>query len=229
MNAYAEHEAGSPRSHMTGSDQTPDSSGANSPSSSPRPRPEHEPTDSRTGSVELICGCMFTGKTEELLRRIRAEPPGAAMVIKHARDNRYSTDRVVSHGQDSHPAVTVRQAADIPTLLTADHHLVAIDEGHFFDADLPEVCARLAAGGRRVIVTALDTNSWGRPFPQVEALKRAADTTLLKTAPCARCGGEATRTQRLTPIVSGNIIGGPESFEPRCLRCWSPPPEPTVD
>ena len=172
---------------------------------------------------------MFSGKTTELLRRIRQEPPGAAAVFKHCRDNRYSDHEVVAHGRDRVAAVPVRQAAYILPLVTLAHRLVAIDEGHFFDAALPQVCVTLARRGLGVAVTALDLNSWGKPFEVTKALGQVADDYLVRTACCARCGRPATRTQRLTPIIAGNIVGGPESFEPRCLDCWSPPPEESVD
>ncbi len=183
----------------------------------------------RRGSVELICGCMFSGKTTELLRRIRECAPGEVMVIKHGRDDRYGTERVVTHGQDSYPALVVRTAEEIPERVTDRHRVVAVDEGHFFDQGLPGICETLARRGHRVMVTALDLNSWGHPFAVIEALKGVADDCLLTSARCPQCGGPATRTQRLTPIVAGKIVGGPEAFEPRCVQCWSPPPEASVD
>jgi thymidine kinase len=106
---------------------------------------------------------------------------------------------------------------------------VAIDEGHFFDAELPEVCSELARRGLEVAVASLDLNSWGQSFAVIARLKQVADHCLVKTAVCVRCGRTATYTQRLTPIIDGNIVGGPESFEPRCRDCWSPPPEQSVD
>lgn len=187
------------------------------------------PDSVRSGSVELICGCMFSGKTTELLRRIRTFAPGEVAVIKHGRDDRYGTRRVVTHGQDSYPARVVRLASEIPERVTDRHRVVAVDEGHFFDDGLPDVCDSLARRGHRVMVTALDLNSWGQPFAVIEGLKAVADDCLLTSAKCPQCGDPATRTQRLTPIVGGKIVGGPEAFEPRCVKCWSPPPEPSVD
>ncbi|MCP4248672.1 MAG: thymidine kinase [bacterium] len=181
------------------------------------------------GGVTLICGCMFSGKTEELLRRIRRMPAAGVAVFKHGRDDRYDTARVVTHRQDGCQAVTVWRAAEIPPQVDSAHRLVAIDEGHFFDTELAGVCVALARSGRRVLVTALDQNSWGRPFAVVQALRRVAGAEILRTADCARCGRTATHTQRRTPIIAGRIVGGPEAFEPRCRACWSPPPEPSVD
>ena len=123
----------------------------------------------------------------------------------------------------------VWRAAEVPPLVDAGHRLVAIDEGHFFDTELADVCAALAGSGRRVLVAALDFNSWGRPFAVVQGLRRVAGAEMLRTAACARCGRTATHTQRRTPIIDGCIVGGSEDFEPRCRACWSPPPEPSVD
>lgn len=156
-------------------------------------------------------------------------PAGAAAIFKHHRDNRYAANEVVAHGRDRVAALAVGRATDILPKVTQGHRLVAIDEGHFFDDALVESCVVLARRGLQVVVTALDLNSWGMPFGVVERLRQAADECVLKTANCARCGQPATRTQRLTPIIAGQIIGGPESFEPRCLACWSPPPEKSVD
>ena len=183
----------------------------------------------RSGSLTVICGCMFSGKTAELLQRIRREPPGTVAVFKHGRDNRYRPSRVVTHAGDSWAATMVWRAVEIPAGLSEAHRLVAIDEGHFFDGELPEVCVQVAGSGRRVLVAALDLNSWGRPFPCIERLRRLANAELRKTTRCGRCGRTADHTQRLVPIIGGNIVGGPEAFEPRCRQCWSPPPEEPVD
>lgn len=179
--------------------------------------------------LTLICGCMFSGKTTEMLRRVRSLPVGGAVVFKHSKDRRYSPTHVVAHGSDRAPAVPVSSAAAIPLLISEEHRLIAIDEGHFFGSDLPEVAAALASSGRDVVVTALDLNSWGRPFRVVEELRTRAGQCLVLTTECRPCGGIATRTQRKTPIVDGQIIGGPEAFEPRCPKCWTAPPEPNVD
>ncbi|MCP4590623.1 MAG: thymidine kinase [bacterium] len=192
---------------------------------------ESRPADRapRTGRVELVCGCMFSGKTEELLRRARAVAPNEIVLVKHARDDRYSTTDVVTHRHDRHRAVIVQQAGEIVEHLTSEADFVGIDEGHFFDAALADVCTRLAERGCTVVVTALDLDSWGRPFATVNELRTRADSVLIRHAPCACCGRPADHTQRTTPIVEGNLVGGPEAFEPRCLSCWSPPPEDPID
>lgn len=173
----------------------------------------------------VVCGCMFSGKTEALIDRILAWPAERVQVFKHAADDRYHKTRVVSHRRRSCAATPVTQASEVLQLLGKDTAFVAIDEGHFFDAHLPVACRWLAECGVNVVVAALDRDSWGRPFPMIERLGQAAETVTVKSARCGRCGGKATRTQRLTPIVGGRIVGGAESFEPRCPQCWMPPPE----
>ncbi len=183
----------------------------------------------RRGKVELIWGCMFSGKTEELLRRVRGVAPDAVILIKHCRDDRYSRTEIVTHREERHVAITVSRAAEIPQQVPPGTKWVGIDEGHFFDSSLPEVCAELAERGCTVVVTALDLDSWGRPFAVVNRLRERADAVWLKRAVCARCGRPADHTQRTAPIVGGNLVGGPEAFEPRCVSCWSPPPEDPMD
>jgi thymidine kinase len=171
---------------------------------------------------------MFGGKTEELLRRLRARAGANVRAFKHTRDNRYSDRDIVSHGQDHSPATVVTRAAEILDHVDGTEDLIGIDEGHFYDSKLAAVCDKLADRGIDVLVTALDPDSWGRTFPTIEQLKQTADTVTTITTICARCGEPADRTQRVTPITDGNIIGGPEAFEPRCATCWHPPPEPHI-
>lgn len=172
---------------------------------------------------------MFSGKTEELLRRARAVDAANVVVFKHRRDDRYSTTQVVTHGMDAYDAVTVAGAAEILDRVPASVRWVGIDEAHFFDAALPEVCRKLAQRGCQVVVTGLDLDSWGRPFQQVERLREQSAVVLAIRGACARCGAPADHTQRTQPIVNGNMVGGPEAFEPRCEACWRPPPEAPID
>ncbi len=177
----------------------------------------------------LICGCMFSGKTTELLERIRSQGPTQVLVIKHGRDDRYAARKIVAHGQDSQEAWTVWESSEIPDLLKPEHRMVAIDEGHFFDAELPAICKTLAKLNVHVVITSLDLNSWGEPFAVIESVKAVADRCVVREARCNVCNRPASRTQRLTPIIDGQIVGGPEAFEPRCSDCWTPPPEQSVD
>ncbi len=181
------------------------------------------------GGIELILGCMFSGKTTRMLRRLLGAEPGRYATFKHQRDTRYVQRMIVTHSGLSIEAEVVRMSGEIGDRLPDGVALVGIDEAHFFDDGLPEACEALRGRGVEVMLTGLDRTSWGRPFPIIERLRGSADCVRMMTAVCARCGGSGEYTQRLTPIVGGDIIGGPDAFEPRCAACWRPPPEPPVD
>ena len=172
---------------------------------------------------------MFSGKTTVLLRLLRSEPAQAILVIRHDRDKRFSRSRITTHDGDGCEAVTVGCAREILDHAAAASEVVAVDEGHFYDAELPEICRQLANAGKRVIVTALDLDMWGLPFETIERLKEQAGAVHVRRATCARCGQPASHTHRKTPIVGGNLVGGSADFEPRCQNCWSPPPEEHID
>jgi thymidine kinase len=169
---------------------------------------------------------MFSGKTTELLRRLDARGTARVLAFKHVVDDRYDPDAIVTHGGRALPGIAVAGADAIRREIGAGVALVAVDEGHFFDASLIDVSRELVERGVDVIVTSLDLDSWGRPFAVAERLAAMADETVVMQATCGRCGAGADHTQRLTPIVDGNMVGGPESYEPRCRKCWRPPPEP---
>ena len=180
----------------------------------------------------LILGCMFSGKTTELLRRFRAgtarlelcSSPLKAMAFKHRVDDRYRWDKIVTHRMETISAEVVSSAVEILERIDGRTRLVAIDEAQFFDEALPTVCQELARRGIEVVMTALDLDSWGKPFPVVrKLLDTTSPSVILCRADCARCGATAGHTQRLTPIVDGRMIGGADDYEPRCSRCWRPP------
>ena len=183
----------------------------------------------RRGWLTVIQGCMFSGKTTELIRRLDGCPAESAAAFKHAIDTRYAADAIVSHGGKAYPAAAVTDPAEISPRVRDGVRMVAIDEAHFFCKALADVCGELSARGATVVVAMLDRNSWGRPFALARRLAALADETVSQRGVCARCGGVADRTQRLTPIVDGNLVGGPESYAPRCTACWFPPPEPPPD
>ena len=180
----------------------------------------------RRGTVTVICGCMFSGKTTELLRRLAEYPCGEALAFKHAIDTRYSASAIVSHGGKASPAIVVTDAGAIERHITDGIEIAAIDEAHFFDESLADVVARLAQRGVDVVLTSLQPDSWGRPFPAAERLLAIADEPIVTTAACAQCGAIADRTQRLSPIIDGQMVVEPSNYEPRCRNCWRPPPEP---
>ncbi len=178
------------------------------------------------GTITVICGCMFSGKTTELLRRLAECPRGKALAFKHAIDTRYSASAIVSHAGKASPAIVVTDASAIERHVTDGIGLAAIDEAHFFDESLADVVARLAQRGMDVVLTALQPDSWGRLFPATQRLLEIADEPIVTTATCARCGASADHTQRLTPVIDGQMVVEPSNYEPRCRNCWRPPPEP---
>ena len=179
----------------------------------------------RTGTIATLTGCMFSGKTTQMLRRLDGCAVDSARVFKHAVDTRYMHDAVVSHDGTSVPAVTVRSSNEITEHLHDGLTTIGIDEGHFFDGALPETVQALGESGLHVLITMLDRDSWGRLFPVTRKLHAIADEMVMMHADCAQCHRPANRTQRLTPIIGGNMVGGSESYEPRCLECWRAPGE----
>ena len=176
------------------------------------------------GTITLISGCMFSGKTTELLQRLDQAASRGTLAVKHASDIRFAEDMILTHGGKSRPAVIVQRASDILRRAQRGIDIVGIDEAHFFDAELPLVVARLANAGISSVLTSLDPDSWGRPFPINWALAELSDNVVCKFATCARCRAPANRTQRLTPIINGQMIVDPSNYEPRCEICWRPPP-----
>ena len=178
------------------------------------------------GSIEVICGSMFSGKTDELIRRlVRARiAKQRVQVFKPAIDRRYSAEKVTSHAGSSFDAVPVEKAADIRDRLETDTTVVALDEAQFMDAEILQVAKELAAQGRRVIIAGLDTDFRGEAFGPMPALMSEAEQVEKLHAICMVCGDEASRTQRLVngkparydePVV---IVGAAEMYEARCRR-----------
>ncbi|MGD2109466.1 MAG: thymidine kinase [Phycisphaerae bacterium] len=180
----------------------------------------------RNGRITFLTGCMFSGKTTEMLRRLEAFDTDAVRTFKHTIDRRYRAEAVVTHGGLMRPAVRVDSADAIFPHVEGTTKVVAIDEAHFFDDRLVDLTREFAERGMGVILTALNLSSWGQPFAVTERLHEIADESLVLTAACANCGASALHTQRITPLVGTDIVGGAESYEPRCTRCWHPPPEP---
>jgi thymidine kinase len=176
------------------------------------------------GSITLISGCMFSGKTTALIREVgAAESVGRRVVVfKHGVDRRYAGGEVVTHNGTRVAARAVKASGDILTA-AGPAEVVAIDEGHFFDDELPEVCAALRDRGTEVIVTALDRTWRGQRFAAIQRLAEMADRHERMLAACARCGRPATVSQRIRPFDRpGDFVGGAESYEPRCEDCFVP-------
>ncbi len=183
-------------------------------------------TASGRSVITVVSGCMFSGKTTELLRRLERSSSSESLAFKHAIDDRYSPGAIVSHAGKAYPAHAITSSSEIEAYVDSGIELVAIDEAHWFDSSLVDVVSSLAAGQISVIAALLDRNSWGQPFTVAQRLNAIADEPIARHAVCARCNRPADRTQRLTPIVGGDLVGGPEAYEPRCRRCWRAPPEP---
>lgn len=188
----------------------------------------------REGWIEVISGCMFAGKTEELIRRINvlSYAKKNIIVFKPKIDNRYSDSEIVSHSGAKVPCLVVEKAQDILKKIEADTEVVAIDEVQFFDKDIVEVCEYLADKGIRVMVAGLDKDFRGESFGVMPELLTRAEFVTKLTAVCAKCGAPATRTQRLVngkpagfedPIA---MVGADESYEPRCRHCHQVPNKP---
>ena len=179
---------------------------------------------SGVGWLEVITGSMFSGKSEELIRRVRRAQIARQKVqlFKPRVDDRYSSDLIVSHSDMKMPSEVVASSKEILDKLRPDTEVVAIDEGQFFDAGIVEVTGVLADRGLRVIVAGLDQDYMGRPFepmPQLLAVAEYVDKTL---AICMQCGAPANRSQRLVSSTDRVVVGGGGQYEARCRRCFHP-------
>lgn len=175
----------------------------------------------RPGRIEVVCGSMFSGKTEELIRRMRRAQFARQRVeiFKPAIDTRYSQDDVVSHDQHAIPCTPIDAAASI-LLLAGDIDVVGIDEAQFFDDTLVAVCGQLASRGVRVIVAGLDMDYRGVPFGPMPALCAIADEVSKVHAICVRCGALAYVSHRLVKNDRRVMLGEAEEYEPLCRECY---------
>jgi len=178
-------------------------------------------THKKTGWIEVICGSMYSGKTEELLRRLkRAQIARQHVVIfKPEMDIRYDKKAVVSHDANSMIAMPVAKAEDL-LLLSNGAEVVGIDEAQFFDNNLPDVAEQLAAMGIRVIAAGLDMDYAGRPFGPVPDMLARADYITKLHAICVQCGQIARYSYRFFPTDHTVLIGGKDQYEPRCRDCF---------
>lgn len=183
------------------------------------------------GWIEVIVGPMFSGKSEELIRRINRARIARqkVQVFKHCIDDRYAVDHVVSHNGVKVEAIKISKAEDILKYLDEDAFVIAIDEVQFFDEKVVDICVRLADQGKRVIAAGLDQDFKGEAFGPTPALMAAAEFVDKIQAICIKCGNPATRTQRLIngkpasyndPII---LVGATESYEARCRKCHEVP------
>jgi thymidine kinase len=176
---------------------------------------------SKTGWIEVVCGSMFSGKTEELIRRLkRAKIANLKVeIFKPQIDTRYHETEVVSHDSNSIMSTPVSSSQNI-LLLSSDVEVVGIDEAQFFDDGLPDVCEQLANRGIRVIIAGLDMDFLGRPFGPIPALLAKAEYITKVHAICVRCGALANHSYRLVESDTKVLLGEKESYEPRCRDCF---------
>jgi thymidine kinase len=177
-----------------------------------------------TGWIEVIAGSMFSGKSEELIRRLRRAKIARlkVQVFKPEIDLRYSRDHIVSHSEMRHESRVAHTAAEILAQVEPDTQVVGIDEGQFFDNDLVEVANTLAARGLRVIVAGLDQDYTGKPFEPMPQLLAVAEYITKTHAICVRCGQPANYSQRTVEVEGQVVVGAADAYEARCRRCFVP-------
>jgi thymidine kinase len=176
------------------------------------------------GRVEVVAGSMFSGKTEELIRRVKRALLARQKVqaFKPRIDTRYDAERIVSHGAVAIDAVAVASSDSLYGRVQPETQVVAVDEAQFFDRGIVDVANRLADEGRRVILAGLDQDFLGRPFPPMNDLMAIAEEVTKVNAVCTVCGGPASRSQRLMPDTTTVLVGGADAYEARCRACHEP-------
>ncbi|MCK6475430.1 MAG: thymidine kinase [Phycisphaerales bacterium] len=172
-------------------------------------------------TLTAICGPMFSGKSSELIRRLRsaAEAGVAVRAIKPRLDTRYADGEIVTHAGERLTAVSVATALEIE-LAAGDAELIGIDEAHFFGAGLTAVCVRLIGQGRSAVVAGLERDHRGEAFEPFPHLLCEADEVIKLTCPCSVCGGPSVHSQRMVASEARIVVGGAEAYEPRCRRCF---------
>lgn len=176
------------------------------------------------GSIEVICGSMFSGKTEELIRRLKRAliANQKVEIFKPKIDTRYDDKKIVSHDSNFIQSTPVAQSIEILTLCEGkDIRVIGIDEAQFFDMQLVEVCEKLALQGVRVIVAGLDMDFKGRPFGPMPNLLSVAEYVTKVHAICQQCGNLATHSYRLVADDSEVLLGEKKQYEPRCRNCYN--------
>jgi thymidine kinase len=181
--------------------------------------PPHQlPKD--TGWIEVITGCMFSGKTEELIRRLRRAQIAKQKVkiFKPKIDSRYSANSIVSHNEQSLPSILIEDIVEVLDY-TNDAQVIGIDEAQFFNEGIVGICNTLASRGKRVIVAGLDQDYTGKPFEPMPQLLAIAEYITKQHAICVVCGNPADKTQRKTSDSKRVIVGAADIYEARCRKC----------
>ena len=177
-----------------------------------------------SGMIEVIAGSMFSGKSEELIRRVRRAQIARqkVQIFKPRIDERFSHDHIVSHSEMKMPSEVVASSQEIADRVRPETEVVGVDEAQFFDKGLVEVASRLADNGVRVIVAGLDQDYLGRPFDPMPQLMAVAEYVTKTLAICMQCGAPANRSQRLVAATDRVVVGGSQQYEARCRHCFQP-------
>ncbi|NQV36965.1 MAG: thymidine kinase [Candidatus Marinimicrobia bacterium] len=183
-------------------------------------------TPQNAGWIEVICGSMFSGKTEELIRRLRRAQIAKMniAIFKPKLETRYSADHIVSHNQLKMPSYLVDSPQEI-LIQGKDAEVIGIDEAQFFDNSLVDVCKQLALDKKRVLIAGLDTDYKGIPFGPMPELMCEADYLDKYRAICVKCGNPASYTQRTSADTNRIVLGETDIYEARCRDCYEPPEE----
>jgi len=176
------------------------------------------------GWIEVVCGPMFSGKSEELIRRLRRAEIARqrVQIFKPGIDQRYGDDHIVSHSELKIRSTNVKNAAEVMERLDLRTEIIGIDEAQFLGMELIETVVRLADMGKRVIIAGLDTDYLGRPFHPMPELLAVADEITKTLAICVQCGNPAKHTQRLVASEDLIVVGAAGMYEARCRRCFEP-------
>ena len=176
------------------------------------------------GWIEVIVGSMFSGKSEELIRRLRRAQIGRqkVQIFKPRIDDRYGHDHVTSHSDMRIASVNLSSSRELLAQVLPDTEVVGIDEGQFFDPELPAVCCTLADQGKRVLVAGLDQDYLGKPFEPMPQLLAIAEYITKTLAICMVCGAPANHTQRLVASSERVLVGAQGTYEARCRKCFDP-------
>jgi thymidine kinase len=176
------------------------------------------------GWIEVVCGPMFSGKSEELIRRLRRAEIARqrVQIFKPAIDERYSDDHIVSHSDLRIRSLAVRDAADLESRLDLRTEVIGIDEAQFLGMSIVDAVVRLADMGKRIVIAGLDTDYLGRPFHPMPELLAVADEITKTLAICMQCGNPAKHTQRLVANEDLIVVGAAGMYEARCRRCFEP-------
>ncbi len=181
-------------------------------------------TKGSIGWIEVVCGPMFSGKSEELIRRLRRAEIARqrVQIFKPAIDQRYAEDQIISHSDLKIRSECVKDWQELEKKLDHRTEVIGIDEAQFLGEGLVDLVVRLADMGKRVIVAGLDTDYLGRPFPPMPELLAVADEIVKMLAICMQCGNPAKHTQRLVQSEELVVVGGGGTYEARCRRCFEP-------